>query len=87
MKIILGVRIEGGGLFATRTRLVRAPKQFAIGRGPPVLPTVAALAGVHSFATKPQALGSINASICSVLKDHAELRGRVCCWVVNTVTR
>ena len=29
------------------------------------LPTVAALAGVHSFATKPQALAAINASICT----------------------
>jgi len=58
-------------------------KQFAIGRGPPVLPTVTALAGVHSFATKPQALAAINASVCSALKDHAELRGRVCCRVVK----
>ena len=58
-------------------------RQFAIGRGPPVMPTVTVLAGVHSFATKPQALAAINASVCSALKDHPELRGRVCCQVVK----
>ena len=49
-------------------------RQFAIGRGPPVMPTVAVLAGIHSFATKPQALAAINASVCSALKDHPEIR-------------